>query len=93
MNNDRMNTNGNFNGDRMNNDHMNNSGNFNGDRMNNNIIGSTNYEVGKTGLDDGVLPIEWATSDFGHTLDIYSLTDVLTKPTASSPWAYHADFP
>lgn len=41
----------------------------------------------------GTISIEWATSDFGLTVNSSSISDVNTKPAASSPWAYHPEFP
>lgn len=52
-----------------------------------------NSGVGAATIQAGTLTIEWATSDFGLTVFGSSIVDVLTKPVAASPWAYHADFP
>ena len=63
--------------------------------MNGDISGSllSNSTVSAIELSTGTVTLEWATSDFGLTLFGSGITDVLTKPVASSPWAYHADFP
>ena len=63
--------------------------------MNGNISGSSasTSSISTIELSSGEVTIEWATSDFGLTLEGSSITDILTKPVAASPWAYHADFP
>ena len=63
--------------------------------MNGDISGSSlsTSEVSAAELSTGTVTMEWATSDFGLTVFGSSITDILTKPVASSPWAYHADFP
>ena len=63
--------------------------------MNGDISGSAlaNSDVGAATIQAGTLTIEWATSDFGLTVFGSGIVDVLTKPVAASPWAYHTDFP